>query len=171
MSVGILPKATRTSGANASSSVAYLRNVCGIPSGRAHVDPDVAAVGPAQSRQLLQQRIDADFVLRLVQGCEYADASYPLVLRVGHERPSHRAAKKRDELASPHCRSPVLQAKSIVPIRMGNLEGQCPLWVISGHLQAKSCTMSRPAGELGITFLRTQDGLSALLEFAKMEAR
>ena len=47
-------------------------------------------------------------------------------------------------------------------------------WAIATIYKAdklESCTMSRPAGELGITFVRTQDGLSALLDFAKMEAR
>ena len=33
--------------------------IASIPSGRAHVDPDVAAVGPAHPRRFLQQRIDA----------------------------------------------------------------------------------------------------------------
>ena len=40
-------------------------------------------------------------------------------------------------------------------------------WAITTTYKAdklESCTMSRPAGELGITFLRTQDGLSALLD-------
>ena len=34
----------------------------------------------------------------------------------------------------------------------------------------QSCTMSRSDGELGATFVRTQDGLSVILEFAEVEA-
>jgi hypothetical protein len=43
-------------------------------------------------------------------------------------------------------------------------------WAIASIYKAdklESCTMSRPAGELGITFVRTQDGLSALLDSRK----
>ena len=43
-------------------------------------------------------------------------------------------------------------------------------WAIATTYKAdklESCTMSRPAGELGITFVRTQDGLSALLNSRK----
>ena len=34
----------------------------------------------------------------------------------------------------------------------------------------ESCTMSRSDGELGVTFVRAQDGLSVILEFAAVEA-
>ncbi|MGA7334934.1 MAG: hypothetical protein WBX77_24865 [Pseudolabrys sp.] len=43
-------------------------------------------------------------------------------------------------------------------------------WAIATIYKAdklESCTMSRPAGELGITFVRTQDGLAALLDSRK----
>ena len=43
-------------------------------------------------------------------------------------------------------------------------------WAITTHYKTdkfESCTMSRSAGELGITFVRSQDGLVALLDSPK----
>ena len=78
-------------------------NVGGIGRGPAGVDPHVAADGPAQLRQRLQERPDAGLKFRIVRGCgqEHADAPHPLgLLRARRERPRRRrAAEQRDELA------------------------------------------------------------------------
>ena len=81
-------------------------NVGGIGRGPAGVDPHVAADGPAQLRQPLQERPDAGLKFRIVRGCgqEHADAPHPLaLLRARRERPRRRrAAEQRDELAPLH---------------------------------------------------------------------
>ena len=63
-----LPGARMTSGASATSSAAYLRMPLGIAGGPAVLDPHVAAVGPAQLRQPLQERGDAGLPDRIVRG-------------------------------------------------------------------------------------------------------
>ena len=47
-------------------------------------------------------------------------------------------------------------------------------WDITTNYKAgkfDSCSMTRTAGELGISFVRAEDGLSLLLEFGQVEAR
>ena len=72
----------------------------------ASVDPHVAADGPSQQRQLLQERPDPGLIFRIIRGCgqEHADPTHTLtLLRARRERPSCRSsAEKRDELASLH---------------------------------------------------------------------
>src|SRR4051794_28650822 len=79
-------------------------NLGRIGSGPARVDPYVAADGPAQQRQRLQERRDPGLKLRIVRNCvqEYADAPHALaLLRARRERPCYRrAAEQRDELAT-----------------------------------------------------------------------
>jgi hypothetical protein len=56
----------------------------------------VAADGPAQQRQRLQERCDPGLKLRIVRGCvqDYADAPHPLrLLRARRERPRGSAAE------------------------------------------------------------------------------
>ena len=82
-----------TSGASARSSSAYLRKRPASP-GPAVVDPHVAAVGPAQLLQRLQERRDAGLAFRIVRGHvhEHADAPHALgLLRPRRERPRRRA--------------------------------------------------------------------------------
>src|SRR5262245_6756653 len=79
-------------------------SVLGIACGPAIVDAHVAAVGPAQFLQPLHERREAGLTFRIARGqrMEHAYAPYPLaLLRARRERPSRRAAKQRDELASP----------------------------------------------------------------------
>src|SRR5215510_12348149 len=70
------------------------------------LDPDVAADGPTQLLQALQERRVASLSFRIVraQVHEHADAPHPLaLLRMRRERPSRRrAAEQRDELAPLH---------------------------------------------------------------------
>src|SRR5262249_20273477 len=70
------------------------------------VDLHVAANGPAQLLQPLQERRIAGLVFRVARGevREYSDTPHPLgLLCARRERPSgHRTADKRDELASLH---------------------------------------------------------------------
>jgi hypothetical protein len=79
-------------------------NFGGIVRGPADVDPYVAADGPAQLPQPLQERPDPGLIFRIVRGCgqEHTDAPHPLaLLRPRRKRPSNsRPAEKRDELAS-----------------------------------------------------------------------
>src|SRR4029077_17687045 len=76
----------------------------GTGSGPAGVDPHVAADGPAQLLQPLQERPDAGLKFRIVRGYgqEYADAPHRLrLLRARSQWPRRRrAAEQRDELAS-----------------------------------------------------------------------
>ena len=60
--------ARMTSGASAANSAACLRMSSGIGRGPARVDPHVAADGPAQLLQPLQERCDAGLILRIVRG-------------------------------------------------------------------------------------------------------
>ena len=90
----------------------------GIARPPAIVDPHVAADGPAQFLQPLQERSDAGLRFRIVrdQVREHADATHPLgLLRARRERPrSRRAAEERDELAPFHRRmSPALQTERL----------------------------------------------------------
>src|SRR5262249_45109297 len=75
----------------------------------------VAAVGPAQLLQPLQERCDARCRLWIVRGQEHehAEAPRPLaLLRARCERPRRRAAEQRDEIASFHWPvPPVLRTK------------------------------------------------------------
>ncbi len=57
-----------TSGASATNSAACLANALGIARAPADVDPHVAAVGPAQLLQPLQERRDAGLPFRIVRG-------------------------------------------------------------------------------------------------------
>ena len=87
-----------TSGASATNSAAYLRNVVGIGLAQRYVDPHVAAVGPAQLLQPLQERREAGLSFRIVRGeaHEHADAPHPLGCCAraasGHAPPRRRAA-------------------------------------------------------------------------------
>src|SRR5262245_65574297 len=78
----------------------------GIAQGPADVDPHVAAVGPAQLLQPLQERCVAGLPFRIVldQVREHADAPHPVgLLRPRRERPrGRRAADERDEIAPLH---------------------------------------------------------------------
>ena len=100
-------EAKMTSGASATNSAAYLRMRSGsqvVPP--AILDPHVAAIGPAQLLQPLQERRVASLPFRIVRGQihEYTDAPHSLgLLRPRRERPRcRRAAEQRDELAPPH---------------------------------------------------------------------
>ena len=57
-----------TSGASATNSAACLRMSSASARGPAGVDPHVAAVGPAQLLQPLQERRDAGLIFRIVRG-------------------------------------------------------------------------------------------------------
>jgi hypothetical protein len=78
----------------------------GIVRAPAVVDPHVAASGPAQLLQSLQERRDAGLPFRIVRRCiyEHADVPHPAgLLRAHSERPrSRRAGEKGDELAPVH---------------------------------------------------------------------
>ena len=97
-----------TSGASATNSAACLRMSSALPRGPASVDPHVAADGPAQLLQPLQERREAGLTFRIVRGRghEHADAPHPLgLLRARRERPRAAAPpSSRDELAPPHVR-------------------------------------------------------------------
>src|SRR5262245_17344332 len=80
-------------------------NLGGVGRGPPSVDAHVAADGPTQLPQRLQERPDAGLIFRIVRGCgqEYADAPHPLaLLRTRRERARGRAAEQRDELAPLH---------------------------------------------------------------------
>src|SRR5262249_1741512 len=66
----------------------------------------VAADGPSQQRQLLQERPDPGLKFRIIRGCgpEHADPTHTLtLLRACHQRPrGYTAAEKCDEFPPPH---------------------------------------------------------------------
>src|SRR5262249_8095179 len=69
------------------------------------VDAHVAAVGPAQPLQRVEERCNAHltFAVSLWVDDQHADAPRPLrLLRARRERPCRRAAEQRDELAALH---------------------------------------------------------------------
>src|SRR5262249_27393060 len=81
---------------------ARARGVCHAP---ANVDLYVAAFGPAQLLQSLQERRDTRLTLRVVRalGHEHANTPQPLaLLRTRSKRPYRHAADKTDELAPLH---------------------------------------------------------------------
>ena len=111
------PTARMTSGASATNSAAYLRVRSASPAPQRVVDPHVAAVGPAQLLQPLQERRDAGLRFRIVRGAvhEHADAPHALaLLRARRERPrGRRAAEQRDELAPLHSITSSARASSV----------------------------------------------------------
>src|SRR5262245_32300531 len=73
--------------------------------GPADVKARIAAVGPAQFRQPLDEsgELSPPPRIALVRTQEHADAPHPLgLLRARRERPRGRAAEKRDERAALH---------------------------------------------------------------------
>ena len=96
-----------TSGASATNSAAYLRMSSALPAPQRIVDPHVAAVGPAQLLQPLQERRDAGLSFRIVRGRghQHANAPHPLgLLRARRERPRRCAAQQANELTPSHSR-------------------------------------------------------------------
>ena len=88
-----------TSGASATNSAAYLRMLSASPAPQRIVDPHVAAVGPAQLLQPLQERRDAGLPFRIVRGG--GAMSTPMrrirsrLLRARRERPRRRRAAEQ----------------------------------------------------------------------------
>ena len=78
-------------------------NAVGIALGIAGVDPHVAAFGPAQLPQHLQERFEACLPFWIVRGQvrEHADPPHPLrLLRARGEGPrDYRATEKRDDIS------------------------------------------------------------------------
>jgi|SRR5262245_48261140 len=80
-------------------------SACGVRRAPANVDLYVAAFGPAQLLQSLQERRGTRLTLRVVFGVAYEQANTPhplALLRRRSKRPCRRAADKRNELAPPH---------------------------------------------------------------------
>jgi hypothetical protein len=80
-------------------------NARGITRSPTHIDPHIAADGPAQLRERLEECRHAVLVFGIVSGggTKDADASHALpILPARSERPSCRAAEQRDELATLH---------------------------------------------------------------------
>jgi hypothetical protein len=106
-------------------------NVSGIGCGPASVDAHVAADGPAQQRQSLQERPDARLKFRVVRGCGHKNANVPhtlALLRPCRERPSpHRTTESRDEFPPPHIR-PLLRTRQVTT-HTSMLEGEVRLQI------------------------------------------
>src|SRR5215469_11385260 len=77
----------------------------GIPSGPAILDPHVAAIGPTQPLERIEERRDAGLTLTVglrVKRHQHADS--PWLLRSPRERPAGcRTNNSFNEIASPHC--------------------------------------------------------------------
>src|SRR5262249_17302929 len=74
----------------------------GIAGTPANIDPHVAAIGPAQFLQALQERRKTRLCLLIIRGQAHEHADPPHLLRARRERPHRRAAEQRDELAPLH---------------------------------------------------------------------
>src|SRR6516162_7627564 len=76
-----------------------------IVSGPMLVEPDVAAVRPAQLCELLLECANSHFVLAVALGVRHQDSDAPYatwLLRVRRNRPRRRAAEQRDEVPALH---------------------------------------------------------------------
>jgi hypothetical protein len=91
-------------------------NALGIARSPSYVDPQVAAVGPAQLLQSLHERRKAGLSFRIVR-CEWrehADAPHRFrLLRARRERPRDRAAEYRDERPPLHSITSSASASSV----------------------------------------------------------
>src|SRR5262249_54053200 len=109
--------------------------------GKAIINPHIAAVGPAQLLQFFHEDREAYLPLLIIlgRGREYADAPYAVgLLCACRKRPSEcRAADERDEFSPPH-RSPRVWTGDRSNSHVCSGRGQCPLWVISRHMQRTS---------------------------------
>src|SRR5262245_46420070 len=82
----------------------------------ASIDPQIAAVHPAQFLQLLDERsaLRPSFRIALRPAHQYADAPHPLtLLRARRQRPGDCTAEQRDERAPPHSITSSARASSI----------------------------------------------------------
>src|SRR5262249_19657084 len=91
-----------------------LANVGRIPQAPAILDPQVAALAPAQLLQRLLERRELG-TAGAATAREHADPPYaPWLLRARHERPRDgRAAEQRDERAPPHSITSSARASSV----------------------------------------------------------
>ena len=116
-----------TSGASATSSATYLTSALGIAGAPANIDPHVAAIGPAQFLQALQECCEARLSFLIVRGHahEHADAPHALALLRAcrqrtmppHPPPSSVMNSRRFISLPPRSRT------DIVAVQVGILEG------------------------------------------------
>ena len=91
-----------TSGASAANSAACLRMASALAVAHRMSIAHIAADGPIQLLQRLQERRETCLKFRIVRsyGHEHPDAPHAVaLLRTRRERPRRRAAEQRDELA------------------------------------------------------------------------
>src|SRR5262249_28180498 len=105
------------------------------------LNPHVAADGPAQQRQPLQERPDAGLKYHIIRGCvqEHADPPHALtLLRARRERPRYRsAAEQRDECAALHVWMAPAWQEIIWRAAQRSLAVMCPAcWCSPGGLLA-----------------------------------
>src|SRR5215831_2762856 len=124
-----------------------LANFAGIARGPAGVDAHVAANGPAQERQRLQERPNAGLPFQIVRSCgqEHADAPHPLaLLRVRREWPCDcRAPDQRDELAPSHSITPSARASSCAGTVRPSIVA---VWALMISSNLVDCTTGKSAG-------------------------
>src|SRR5262249_4023140 len=83
---------------------------------QAILDPQIAALAPAQFQQPLQERREPNLHVRIVRSSrhEHADAPHLIaLLRARRERPRGRTAHQRDELAPFHSITSSAMASSL----------------------------------------------------------
>jgi hypothetical protein len=95
---------TITSGLEARQLRSSAANVVYICTAPMHIDLDIAAIQPAKLRESLPKSCNPRLPLRVITyPHQYSDISYSLPLLCPYrERPHRRAARQRDEIASPH---------------------------------------------------------------------
>src|SRR5262249_13183349 len=122
-------------------------NFGGIVGRPARVDPHVAADGPAQDRKPLLESPDPGLKYRIVRRCGQQHADPPhslLLLRARRERPCHRAAEERDELAPPnHSITSLASASSVGGTSMPIVLAVCKLMTNSNLV---GCITGKSAG-------------------------
>src|SRR5262245_40311103 len=131
-------------------------NISDVGRSPAGLDTQVLPDAPAQYGQPLQERSEAGLPYRIVGECrqEHADAPYPLaLLRARRERPSRRAAEKRDELAPLHSITSSARAR-----RVGGTSRPSALAVLrlTTNSNLVPCCTGRSAGFAPLRILSTK---------------
>jgi hypothetical protein len=106
---------TSTSGCKAINSLAKTCALIGATRREAIVNTDAAALLPPVAIKCLPECGEASLYLRVVLGVtnEHPDSTGRL-LRMRRQRPRHRAAEQRDELAPPHSITSSARASTVV---------------------------------------------------------
>src|SRR6516225_9567955 len=112
-----------------------------IVSGPMLVEPDVAAVRPAQLCELLLECANSRFVLAVALGVRHQDSDAPYatwLLRARGERPCRHATEQRDELTPSHSITSSASSCNALGTSMPSNRAVCALMTNSNLLDCKT---------------------------------